>query len=93
MENKSREIWIKDDKEKVQNNLKEKSITNISLSMNVFFSRVSHCNYAKQMRDILQLTHKSTIEVNNGRNNTLTHEYELFRIKLEENVLYTLWIT
>lgn len=40
----------------------------------------------KEMRDTLQVTREGTTEVNRGRINTLAPEYELFRMKLEENI-------
>lgn len=49
-----------------------------------FFLRVSHCNSTKEMWNTLQFTHKGTIEMKTSRVNTLTHKYELFRMKSEE---------
>jgi len=38
------------------------------------------------MRDTLQLTHEGTTDVERSRVNTLTHEYELFRMNTNENI-------
>lgn len=46
VENKPREIWIKEDKEKEQYNLKAKTIIIIALGMDEFLC-ISHYNYAK----------------------------------------------
>ena len=38
------------------------------------------------MWDTLQLTHEGTTDVKRSRINTLTHEYELFRMNTNENI-------
>ena len=38
------------------------------------------------MWDTLQLTHEGTTDVKRSRVNTLTHEYELFRMNPNENI-------
>lgn len=38
------------------------------------------------MWDILQITHEGTIEVRMARLGTLTHEYEVFKMKPEESI-------
>ena len=38
------------------------------------------------MWDTLQLTHEGTTDVKRYRINTITHEYELFRMKTNENI-------
>lgn len=47
LENKSRSLWTKYDKEKMQYNLKAKTIITIALGMNEFFC-VSHYSNAKE---------------------------------------------
>lgn len=49
------------------------------------FFNVSNFNYAKEIRDILKVTHECTSEVKTVRMNMLNHKYELIRIKLEES--------
>ncbi|CAJ2652972.1 unnamed protein product [Trifolium pratense] len=83
--NKPRNLWTKKEKEKVQYNLKAKTIISIALSMDEFY-RVSNCSTAKEMWDTLQVTHEGTPEVKRARMNTLTRDYELFRMKSEENI-------
>lgn len=70
----------KEEKEKVQHNLKAKTSLLPLLVLMSFFS-VSHCETAKEMRDTLQNTHEGTYEVQNARMNTLTHECNLLIIK------------
>jgi hypothetical protein len=83
--NKPRSLWTKDEKKKVQYNLKAKNIITASLSIDEFY-RVSNCTTAKEMWDTLKLTHEGTTEVKRARMNTLTHEYELFRMKSGESI-------
>lgn len=67
-------------------NLKVKTIINIALVINEFFSCVFSRWTIKEMWDTFQLTHEGTIDVNRVRMNTLTHEYKFFKIKHEENI-------
>ena len=50
------------------------------------YFRVSNCKSAKDMWDTLQVTHEGTTDVKRSRINTLTHEYELFRMKTNESI-------
>jgi len=63
----------------VQYNLKAKNIITSALGMNEYF-RVSNCKNAKEMWDTLQVTHEGTTYAKGFRINTLTQEYELFRM-------------
>ena len=40
----------------------------------------------KKMWDTLQVTHEGTTDVKRSRINTLTHEYELFRMNQNETI-------
>jgi hypothetical protein len=83
--NKPRNLWTKNEKEKVQYNLKAKYIITSALSIDEFY-RVSNCTTAKEMWDTLQLTHEGTTEVKRARMNTLNREYELFRMQSGESI-------
>lgn len=85
IENKPEKDGTKNDKENVQRSLKDKVLTTITLGLYDFL-RVSHCKKTKVMWDILQNTHAWTTEVIRARLGTLTHVYELFRMKLEESI-------
>lgn len=85
MQNKDRQIWTKNDKEKVQRGLKGKTIITTSFGIDEFLL-VSQCETTKEMWDTLELTHEGTIKVRTTKMNTLTHDYELFRMKPEENI-------
>ena len=47
---------------------------------------VSNCKNAKEIWDTLQVTHEGTTDVKRSRINTLTHEYELFRMNQNETI-------
>jgi len=76
---KPRDKWSEEDR-KVQYNLKAKNIITSALGIDEYF-RVSNCTIAKEMWDTLQLTHEGTTDFKRSRITTLTHEYELFRMK------------
>jgi len=50
------------------------------------YFRVSNFKNAKEMWDTLQVTHEGTTYVKRSRINTLTHEYELFRMNQNETI-------
>jgi len=76
---KPREEWSEEENRLVQYNLKAKNIITSALGMDEYF-RVSNCKSAKDMWDTLKVTHEGTTDVKRSRINTLTHEYELFRM-------------
>jgi len=51
--------------------------------MDAYF-RVSNCKNAKEIWDTI--THEGTINIKRSRINTLTHEYELFRMNQNETI-------
>ena len=69
----------------VQYNLKAKNIITFALCMDEYFS-VSDCKNAKKMWDTLQVTHEGPTDVKRSRINTLTHEYEWFRMNQNETI-------
>jgi len=62
-----------------------KNIITSSLSMDEFF-RVSQCKSAKEMWDVLEVTHEGTNEVNRARKHALIQEYELFKMQKGESI-------
>ena len=58
-----------------------------ALNMDEFF-RVSQCNSAKEMWEILEVTHEGTDDVKRARKHTLIQEYEFFRMQPEETMAY-----
>lgn len=75
---KPRSLWTDDDK-------KAKNIITTGVSIDEFF-RISTCNSGKEMWYTLEVAHEGTIEVRRSRMNTLTHEYELFRMLHGESI-------
>ena len=82
---KPRDKWTEEDMRRNQYDLKAKNIITSALRIDEYF-RVSNCTNAKEMWDTLQLTHEGTTDVKRSRVNTLTHEYELFRMNPNENI-------
>ena len=82
---KPREQWDEEEKKLVQYNLNAKNIITSALGMDQYF-RVSNCKSAKDMWNNLQVTHDGTTNVKRSRINTLTHEYELFRMNPNETI-------
>ena len=72
-------LWDEEEKRRVQYTLKAKNIITYALGMDEYF-RVSNCRNAKEMWDTLQVTHEGTTNAKRSRINTLTHEYELFKM-------------
>lgn len=69
----------------MQHSFKVKVVITTTLGHEEFLW-VSHYMFAKEMWDILQITHEGNTEVNRERLGTLTNECELFRIKHEESI-------
>ena len=78
---KPRADWTEEERRLVQYNLKAKNIITSALGINEYF-RISNCKSAKDMWDTLQVTHEGTTDVKRSRINTLTREYELFRMNV-----------
>src|ERR1044072_1802909 len=78
--------WDDDDKKKVLYDKKAINLLHGALSMDEFF-RISACTTAKETWDTLVETHEGTTEVKISRLNTLSQEYELFRMRPGESIL------
>lgn len=83
---KIKNSWTDEDKRKVLFDKKAKNILQSALGMDEFF-RISHCKTAKEIWDTLEVTHEGTIEVKRSKLNTLSQEYELFRMQPGESIL------
>src|ERR1044072_5748785 len=83
---KPKASWDEDDKKKVLFDKKAINILQSALSMDEFF-RISACTTAKEIWDTLVETHEGTAEVKRSRLNTLSQEYELFRMLPRESIL------
>ncbi|XP_050914784.1 uncharacterized protein LOC127129688 [Lathyrus oleraceus] len=78
--------WDDDDKKRVLYDKKAINILQSALGMDEFF-RVSTCTTTKEIWDTLVETHEGTAEVKRSRLNTLSQEYELFRMQPGESIL------
>ena len=77
--------WSESEKKKAQYDSLAKNIITSALNMDEFF-RVSQCNSAKEMWEVLEVTHEGTDDVKRARKHSLIQEYELFRMQSEESI-------
>jgi len=82
---KPRSEWSESEKKKAQYDLVAKNIITSSLIMDEFFI-ISQCSSAKEMWEVLEVTHEYTKDVKRSRKHSLIQEYELFRMQPEENI-------
>jgi len=71
---------------RVQYDCVAKNIITSTSNLDEFF-RVSQCSSAKEMWDILEVTHEGTTDVKQARKNALIQEYELFRMHQGESIV------
>lgn len=83
---KLKSTYDENDKKKILNEKKATNILQSALSMDEFF-RVSQCKSAKEIWDTLVETHEGTAEVKRSRLNTLSQEYEMFRMQPGESIV------
>ena len=62
-----------------------KNIITSALNLDELF-RVLQCSFAKEMWDILEVTHEGINDVKRARKHTLIEEYELFRMQQGESI-------
>ncbi|GKU96137.1 hypothetical protein SLEP1_g9407 [Rubroshorea leprosula] len=82
--------WNDEDLGKIMIN--NKAINMLQCALNPMeFHRVSGCDTAKEMWDMLEVTHEGTSQVKESKINRLTYMYDLFKIKPEESIqdMYT----
>jgi len=77
--------WTEADSKKEKIDWIAKNIITSALSCDEFF-RVSQCTSAKEMWDILEITHEGTNDVKRARKHVLIQEYELFRMQKGETI-------
>jgi len=71
---------------KMQYDCVAKNIITSALNLDEFFI-VSQWNSAKEMWDILEVTHEGTTDVKRARKHALIQEYELFRMQQGETIV------
>ncbi|CAJ2661921.1 unnamed protein product [Trifolium pratense] len=86
VETKVKASWTDDDKRKVLFDKKAKNLLQSALGMDEFF-RISQCKTAKEIWDTLEVTHEGTTEVKRSKLNTLSQEYEMFRMQPGDTIL------
>jgi len=74
-----------DEKIKVQDDKKDNNILTFGLSSNEFF-HTARCKSAKEIWNMLEVTHEGTTDVRRARNHTLVFKYEAFRMKNGETI-------
>ncbi|XP_068498115.1 uncharacterized protein [Phaseolus vulgaris] len=79
--------WSDSEKKKAQYDSLAKNIITSALNMDEFFM-VSQCNSAKEMWEMLEVTHEGTDDVKRARKHTLIQEYELFMMQPKETIAY-----
>ncbi|XP_068504123.1 uncharacterized protein [Phaseolus vulgaris] len=77
--------WTDAESKKAKFDWIAKNIITSTLSCDEFF-RVSQCSSAKEMRDILEVTHEGTNDVKRARKHVLIQEYELYRMEKGETI-------
>ena len=65
---------------RIQYDCVAKNIITSALNLDEFF-RISKCSSAKEMCDIVEVTHEGTTDVKRARKHALIQEYELFRMQ------------
>ncbi|GKV39413.1 hypothetical protein SLEP1_g47178 [Rubroshorea leprosula] len=77
--------WNDEDLEKIMIN--NKAINMLQCALNpTEFHRVSGCDMAKEMWDMLEVTHEGTSQVKESKINRLIYMYELFKMKPKESI-------
>jgi len=74
-----------EERRRAQYDCNAKNILTSSLNMDEFF-RVSQCKSAKEMWEVLEVTHEGTNDVKRARKHALIQEYELFKMKQGESI-------
>ncbi|XP_068503844.1 uncharacterized protein [Phaseolus vulgaris] len=77
--------WIEAESKKAKFDWIAKNIITSALSCDEFL-RVSQCSSAKEMWDILEVTHEGTNDVKRATKHALIQKYELFRMKKGETI-------
>ncbi|XP_075109047.1 uncharacterized protein LOC142180850 [Nicotiana tabacum] len=80
---KDRKEYSDIDRKSVEKNYRAKKILVYSIGPDEY-NRVSACDSAKEIWEVLQIAHEGTTPVKQSKIDMLTTEYELFRMKDDE---------
>ncbi|WVY92733.1 hypothetical protein V8G54_031821 [Vigna mungo] len=83
LESVDKGVWTQDENRRAPYDVNTRNVIALLLTMDEFF-RISQCKTAKEMWEVLEVTHEGTNEVMRARKNSLIQEYELFRMKARE---------
>jgi len=72
--------WTADENRRAQYDVKARNIISSALTLDEFY-RISVCTSAREMWEILRVTHEGTDEVKRARKNSLIQQYEIFRMQ------------
>jgi len=84
---KLHESWSIEEIRRSEYDSKAMNIIYSSLNSDEFF-RVSACTIAKEMRDLIKVTHEGTLEIRRAWKNSLIQKYETFKMKQGETIGY-----
>ncbi|XP_028080258.1 uncharacterized protein LOC114281868 [Camellia sinensis] len=77
--------WTSADYKDIQ--LNAKAVNMLCCALNATkFNRICTCTTTKEIWDKLVVTHEGTTQVKESRVSLLVHNYELFKMKLDENI-------
>jgi len=77
--------WTDEERRRAQYDCNAKNIITSSLSTDEFF-RFSQCKSAKEMWDVLEVTHEGMNEVKRARKHALIQKYVLFKMQKGESI-------
>ena len=77
--------WDENDLKMLQSNFKAMNVLYCALDPNEY-NRISSCESAKEIWDMLEVTHEGTSQVKESKINILVHNCELFRMKMDESI-------
>jgi len=84
-EPKSFAQWTVDENRRAQYDVKARNIISSALTLDEF-NKISVCTSAREMWEILRVTHEETDDVKRARKNSLIQEYEMFRMQQGETI-------
>ena len=77
--------WTADENRQAQYDVKVRNIISYALTLDEF-NRIYVCINAREMWEILQVTHEGTDDVKWARKNSLIQEYEMFHMQQGETI-------
>jgi len=77
--------WTVDENRQAQYDVKARNIISSALTLDEFYI-IFVCTSAREMWEILRVTHEGTNNVKRARKNSLIQEYEMFRMQQGETI-------